>query len=166
MNEQDYQLLLSEEVFLAGVTASDVRSLWRGLARTHQVQDVARRLASDPTRIRELCRFADRLLQSEYDRRYRHPQDIAIMAALVILEQSPLSEPRNLFARLRALGQPSLCWIQKMAQYCDERFTDAARTAFPALPNGKCPMPFVEQAEVLTWADPQLGRQRFSLQLV
>ena len=86
----DFLMLSSDDVFAEGMLPSDVESLWRRLAILPAVQKVARGLASDPDEIRALCDFVDNLLREPYDSRYRHPNDIAICAALVILEQSPL----------------------------------------------------------------------------
>ena len=162
-----FESLRSDEVFIRGMLASDTRSLWRQLARTKEVQDVARGLASDPDRIRQLCHFVDGLLNQPYDRSYRHPDDIAICAALVILEQSPLSVARNLFARLRDMTAPSLAWVQRMAEYCDQRFVPCGRTVLPSLVRGG-PLPRPRTANEgpdIHWATPDLDRRRHSLAL-
>jgi hypothetical protein len=166
MNEKGFEPLMSDEVFLAGASASDVRSLWRSLARTQEVREVARGLASDPTEIRRLCRFVERVLHEDYDRQFRHPDDIAIAAGLVVLEQSPLSDVRNLFARLRSSKEPSLAWVRMMAEYCDERFAEVKRSGTLTLERRKMPMvfAFVETANV-SWADRGLESRRLSLQL-
>jgi len=119
--------LLSDAVFLEGMNASDVRGMWRALARAPDVRRVSRALGSDPGRIRDLCEFVEELLRTQYDRAYRHPQDVAICAALVVLEQSPLSPVRNLFARLRRPKERSLAWVQRMAEHCEERFVPSDR---------------------------------------
>ena len=94
------------------------------------MQDVARRIASDPDHLRRLCCFVEDLLGQDYDRRYRHPSDIAICAGLVLLEDSPLSEVRQLFARMRRIPVPSLAWVKQMAEYCDEKRSDATILAW------------------------------------
>ncbi|KKL65047.1 hypothetical protein LCGC14_2158880 [marine sediment metagenome] len=118
----DFQRLLSQEVFLEGMAANDVRSLWRRLRGNAVVEDIDRRLCSDPQSIRELCEFVSELLNEEYDTHYRHPDDMAICAALVVLERSPISHARNLFSRLQTLKERSLVWVQRIAEYCDARF--------------------------------------------
>ncbi len=125
-----FDTLLSDDVLVDGMLASDVRSLWRRLARSPVVQDVARGIASSPDHLRALCHFVESLLGQDYDRRYRHPSDIAICAALVLLEDSPLSEVRQLFARLRRIPVPSLAWVKQMAEYCDEKRSDATILAW------------------------------------
>ena len=122
-NQHGFDALRSDDVFVEGMLASDVASLWRHLARTVAVREVARSLASEPTRIRALCQFAEDLLSENYDRGYRHPNDIVVCACLVILEQSPLGKVRHLFARLRRAREPSLVWVQRMAEYCYDRST-------------------------------------------
>lgn len=119
-----FEPLLSERVLAEGMLASNVRSLWRRLARCADVRDVGRQLASDPARIRALCGFVRGLLTADYDVRYRHPHDIAIAAALVLLEQSPLAEARALMHALKREPRPSLHWVRVMAEYCDSRFVD------------------------------------------
>ena len=116
------QALISDEVFLEGSLASDVRGLWRRLARTDEVREVSRKLASDPLLIQELCEFVQQLLDQPHGKEHRHPHDIAICAALVLLEQSPLGCVRGLFARLRKIKLPSLVWVRRMAEYCEQRF--------------------------------------------
>lgn len=123
----DYEALISDGVFLEGSLASDVRALWRRLARCQAVRDVSRKLASDPVRIRALCEFVEDVLEQPYDRGYRHPHDLGICAALLVLEQSPLGSVRHLFARLQRTKLPSLVWVQRMAEYCADRFVSTER---------------------------------------
>ncbi len=123
-----FDALKSDEVLLQGMLASDVRSLWRRLARTAEVGDVARGLASQPERISALARYLEDLLDEPHDRAYRHPNDIAICAGLIILEQSPLADPRHLFSRLRRCERPSLVWVRRMAEHCQDRYIDSTRT--------------------------------------
>ena len=123
----DYEALISDEVFLEGAIASDVGGLRRRLARCQAVRDVSRKLASDPVRIRALCEFVQELLEQPYDKGYRHPHDMGICAALVLLEQSPLGYVRRLFAQLGTTRLPSLVWVQRMAEYCAGRFVTTDR---------------------------------------
>lgn len=130
-HKPDFVLLSSDDVFAEGMLASDVGSLWRRLTSFPAVQTVARGLASDPEKIRDLCNFADKLLSEPYDSQCRHPNDIAICASLVILEQylafdrmCPLTEVQNLLARIRRVDEPSLIWIREMAEYCNNRRID------------------------------------------
>ena len=125
MSTTPFSVLCSDSLLLEASLASDVRSLWRRLARSAEVRRVSRELASDPDRIRELCAWAENLLGQPYDIRFRHPEDTAICATLVILEQSPLSAIRNLFARMRRVTESSLIWVRRMAEHCDERFADS-----------------------------------------
>ena len=127
-HNSDFVALSSDDVFAEGMLASDVGSMWRRLARFPAVEKVARGLASDPEEIRALCDFADKLLSEPYDSQYRHPNDIAICASLVILEQSPLAQVRHLLARLRRVEEPSLIWIRRMAEYCNDRWTNTTYT--------------------------------------
>ena len=160
-----FQSLQSDELFVQGMHASDVRSLWRTFARTKEARDVARFLASDPDRIRELCQFVQDLLGKEHDPAYRHPDDIAICAALVILEQSPLSPVRNLFARLSRLTAPSLAWVRRMADHCLQRYVPCDRTVL-AGPAMAPPLPVSglgQDTPGLRWARPEIERERFGL---
>ncbi len=119
MATDNFHLLLSDDVFVEAMPASDVRSLRRRLARSRAVRKVARGLGRDRERIQGLCEFVEHLLREDYDKRYRHPHDVAVCAALVVLEQSPLSRVRNLFWRLRGVKDLSQAWVQRMAEYCD-----------------------------------------------
>jgi hypothetical protein len=123
-SHEAFDQLLSEEVTLEASLASDVRSLWGRLARTPAVCKVRLCLASAPDRIRKFCAWVERLVSTKYDPSYRHPEEAAICAALVILEQSPLAEARNLMARLKKAREPSLVWIQRMAEHCDAQFVE------------------------------------------
>jgi hypothetical protein len=125
MSPTPFSILCSDSLLLKASLASDVRSLWRGLARSAEVRRVSRELASDPDRIREFCAWVENLRGQPYDIRFRHPEDTAICAALVILEQSPLSAVRNLFARMRRTTESSFIWVRRMAEHCDERFADS-----------------------------------------
>lgn len=120
----DFAILNSDEVLLQAAVASDVASLWRRLARTSAVRTLAAKLASDPDELAQLCAWAKHILQKPYDRSFRHPDDAAICAALLILEQSPLCAVRAMFAQLRRAREGSLVWVQRMAEYCDNRFVD------------------------------------------
>jgi hypothetical protein len=160
-----FEQLRSDEVFLQGMHASDVRRLWCALGRTKHVRSVSRSLASDPDRIRQLCCFVEGLLDVEYDKAFRHPEDVAICAALVILEQSPLSAVRNLFARLRGMVAPSLAWIQRMAEHCTQRYVPSDRTVLANLAYGRS-LPvrgIVQESPGLEWATPEVERSRYGL---
>ena len=122
LTQPDFSSLESDEVLMEGMVASDVASLWRRLARTAAVQHVARSLASDEVRIRRLCDFIKSLLDEVHDQCHRHPNDVAICAGLVVLEQSPLDSVRSLIAYLRRANEPSLVWVRRMAEYCDGRW--------------------------------------------
>ena len=133
--EQSIASLLSDEVFSEGTLASDVRSLWRRLARTQEVIGLARQLASDRNQIESLCSSVQVWLDEPYDRSYRHPKDIAICAALIALETSPLSAVRHLFTRLRGAKVPSLVWIKRMAEHCETRIADSAYSSYRISPD-------------------------------
>ena len=126
-DHQGFEQLLSDEVFLEGALASDVSSLWRRLSRQDDVRNVARTLASDRERIQALCGFANELIDMPYDKGFRHPHDVAICAALVVLQTSPLSDVRALFAKLRKDARPSLVWVRRMASFCDDTFVESLR---------------------------------------
>jgi hypothetical protein len=161
----DFLPLLSDEVFMAGISSSDARSLWRSLARTEAVRSVSRQLASDPDTIRRLCAFMRELLEAPADAGYMHPHDMAICGGLVLLEQSPLSVVRNLFARLRELRQPSLFWVQQMAAYCDQRFADVMRQRFTLhLPQDASANRLNPRLDTVVWANAATARRRYSLQ--
>lgn len=121
-----FALLLSDDLYVVGALASDTRSLWRSLASSEQVRRVAAELASDPNRIRALVSFIRAQVLENHELTYRHPNDIAVCAALVILQDSPLSEVRRLFYELRRIASPSLAWVARMAAYCDDRFCRTA----------------------------------------
>jgi len=160
----DFHPLLSDEVFVAGISSSDARSLWRSLARTEAVRSVSRQLASDPDKIRQLCAFVRELLEAPADVGYMHPHNMAICAGLVLLEQSPLSVARNLFARLRGLTQPSLFWVQHMADYCEQRFADLTHSQFAVLVGERPPLLVSGRPpDNVVWADPKLERDRLPL---
>ena len=146
-----FDLLLSEEVYAEGVVASDVASLCRRLSRTEQVAKVRQFLASDPDRIRELGAFADWLARQPHDSKFRHPNDIAICAVLVVLRSSPLSQVQNLFTRLSKESRPSLIWVRRMAEYCRELFVPSQFGGFA--------VPALLQATLvyltdIVWSDP------------
>lgn len=122
----DRQRLRCDEVFLAGVRASDVRSLWRALTRTHAVRLLARETASDPDRLRRLAALAEELLRRPHAGRCRHPEDLAVCAALVVLDRSPLGEVRALFARLAELESRPLIWVRRLAAYCAGRYVSSS----------------------------------------
>jgi len=166
MKPEHYEKLTSDEVFLAGVAASDVRTMWRSLARSRAVREVGQQLASDPSRIRALCRFVEYLLSQPHDDAFRHPSDIAACAGLVILEQSPLPEVRRLFARLRAGREPSLFWVREMADYCEQRVAGRSVCAHCAYEPGRRTTGFIgQESPGIAWADPELEPKRYSLQL-
>jgi hypothetical protein len=162
-----FEQLKSDEVFLVGMLASDVASLWRRLVRTPEVQNVARGLASDPENIAALCRFVRTLLAQPHASAFRHPNDVAISAALVILQASPLSVVRCLFAELKRLARPSLFWVRRIAEYCDERFAENERPMRMTLTTAGARFPLFDGDKVsdVRWSDGQLEAERLSLSL-
>ena len=166
MKPEDFERLTGDEVFLAGVAASDVPAMWRSLARSRAAREVAQQLASDPSRIRGLCRFVEYLLSQPHDDAFRHPNDIAACAALVILEQSPLPEVRGLFARLRAKREPSLFWVREMADHCEQRVAGRSVFAYCAYEQSRFTAGLIcQESPGIAWADPELQTKRYSLQL-
>ena len=131
----EFEGLRSEEVFADGSLASDVLSLRRRLGSLPQVAAVSLALSSDPERIKGLCRFVTRIIERDYDKRFRHPEDIGVCAALLLLEQSPLSEARNLMDRLKGCRELSLVWVQRMAEDCDRRYTGLTYASQPVTHN-------------------------------
>lgn len=122
----EFQPLLDDELYAEGLLASDAPSLWRRLSRNERVQTVAGDLVSDPHRIRSLVRFVKDILGEGHNTGYRHPNDIAICAGLVVLRDSPLPEVRNLFYTLRRESKPSLAWVRRLADYCDDRIAQTS----------------------------------------
>ena len=160
---RSFESLLSDDVFVAAQLASDVRSMWRRLARTQEVRDVADGVGSDSVRIRALCEFVRALIEKPYDKRYRHPKEAALCAALVILEQSPATPARHLFARLKCAKQPSLILVRRMAEYCDERFTDSARVDQSFASSDLAPLALPPADVDVRWSEPALAEARYRL---
>lgn len=127
-NTEVFERLRSDEVFTQGMLASDVRSLWRRLLRTETVQGLQRSLASDGDTIRDLCNHISALAEQSHNESYRHPEDIAICAGLILISQSPLSPARGLIAKLKRRTEPSLCWVRRMAEFCDENASENVLT--------------------------------------
>ena len=121
----DRQRLLCDDLFLAGMRASDVRSLWRFLARAPQVRAVARDIASAPPRLEGLVALVEELLARPCAEGVRHADDMAICAALVLLDRSPLPAARDLFDRLADCAQPGLVWVRRLAEYCRAKFVSS-----------------------------------------
>ncbi len=152
-SDDRFDVLLSDDVYAEGLLASDVASLWRRLARTEQVGRVARLLASDPDRIRELVVYVDKLAKEPHDSKFRHPNDIAMCAALVVLRTSPLSQAQNLVTRLSQELRPSLILVRRMAEYCHEQFVPSEFGSFPAPAwHQKTP---VYRTNVSDWSNPE-----------
>jgi hypothetical protein len=105
--------------------ASDVRSLWRFLARAPQVRAVARDVASAPPRIEGLVALVVELLARPCEEGMRHADDLAVCAALVVLDRSPLTAVRELFDRLAACEEPGLVWVRRLAEYCRAKFVSS-----------------------------------------
>lgn len=153
--------LRSDEVLSEGMLASDARSLGRRLACTGSVQSVARYLASEPDRIRALCAYLDDLLAGPCEPGYRHPDDMAICAGLLILADSSLSEVRSLFSRLHATHKPSLTWVTRMARYCAERgtATEHSRTVLPTADGSSACAPTIFSPEESIFSAPDSGTE-------
>ena len=164
-DSKPFEQLLSDEVFLAGVHASDVRALWRALARTPEARKVADALNSEPETIAALVGYVEKLIAASRDPAYRHPDDMAICCALVVLEQSPLPVVRHLFARLRDAHDPSMVWVRRMARHCDERFVPMSYERFPALDWRGAARGHLAVRELpgLVWADPAMAERRHEL---
>lgn len=161
-----FQCLLGDNVLLAAELASDVRSMWRRLARSQEIHTVAETLASDACRIEHLCEFVEALLRQPYDRSFRHPSESAICAALLILEQCSATRARYLVSRLRRAKEPSLVIVQRMAEYCDERFVDSVPFR-QAIPCSEAVLPMSPPDEpVIRWTDPKTEKERLSFSLV
>ncbi len=117
-HQAEFELLRSEDMFVEIGVASDVMSMRRRLERTPLVCRIVRAVRENETLVHDLMSFVNRLLSESYDRKYRHPDDIAICAALVILTVVPLSKVYELLVRLSRVGDPSLCWVRRMAEHC------------------------------------------------
>jgi hypothetical protein len=157
--DDQLDILLSDDLYAEGLLASDVASLWRRLARTEQVGKVARLLASDPDRIRGLAAYADNLAKEHHDSKFRHPHDIAICAALVVLQSSPLSQVQNLVARLSKDARPSLTWVQRMADYCREKFVPSEFGGFPILASPRHSP--ISWTGVVQWSNPEITARSY-----
>ena len=160
-----FEALRSDAVLAEGALASDVGSLWRRLSRTPAVQDVAQALFSDPGRIRSLCDYVDDLLAEPHNETYRHPNDIAVCAALVILDSSPLAQARSLFHRLGRLTLPSLVWVRRMADYCQEHYVPTSCSGVMLAQNGVTPLAddSARPAADVTWSDAEMGARRHEM---
>lgn len=165
--EPNFDLLESDEVFVEGMLASDVGALWRRLSRLDEVRTVARSLNSDPERIVALCDYVQELLAEPTEPRCRHPHDVAICAALVILQPSPLSAVRHLFNHLRQVEEPSLAWIRRLAQYCDQRAVESVWTVttLSTMDCRESGTVFYQDESAVTWEDECLRQQRYTLPL-
>ena len=161
----EFESLKSEEVFVQGMLASDVVSLYRRFSRAEEIRNVARVLGSNPPCLLYLCDFVLSLIDEPHSAGYRHPNDIAICAALVVLHPSPLSPVRHLFDRLRRLKRAPLVWVQRMAEYCDDGFAGSERTSITlgstADGVGLALSPNVESP--IEWNDDELQRNRHEL---
>jgi len=166
--DDQFDILLSDDLYAEGLLASDVASLWRRLARTEQVGKVAGLLASDRDRIRDLAAYADKLAQVSCDSKFRHPHDIAICAALVVLRPSPLSPVRHLFDRLRRLNRASLVWVQRMAEYCDDGFAGSGWQSMTLGSAGDSVGLALNPNDeyLIEWKDDELRRDRHELTYV
>jgi hypothetical protein len=164
----EFESLKSEEVFIQGMLASDVVSLYRRLSRAEEVRDVARVLGSNPPCLLSLCEFVLSLVDEPHSAGYRHPNDIAACAALVVLHPSPLSPVRHLFDRLRRLKRAPLAWVQRMAEYCDEGFPGSGRISITLGSSadgvGLTLSPGDESP--IEWYDDELQRDRHELTFV
>jgi ribosomal protein S12 methylthiotransferase accessory factor YcaO len=160
--DPEFNSLLNDEVLVEGLLASDTRSLWRRLARTAAVQQVATLIAGDPRRIAALSSFVQQLLEEPCDAKFRHPHEMAICATLVILEQSPLPSARTVFARLKAQRKPSLALVRALAEYCDSRFVDSSVASFTLFERIDVPEP---QAFWIQ-SDPSVGNSLIASNLV
>ncbi len=125
----EFQSLSSDSVYAEGVLASTVSALWYRLAHCSEVQQVADYVASDKHLIHQLCNHVESLLATPAEPGYRHANDIAACAALVVLASSPLPKVRQLFLKLAREERPSLFWVRQMALYLRERFTESVQTA-------------------------------------
>jgi hypothetical protein len=165
--DDQFDILLSDDLYAEGLLASDVASLWRRLARTEQVGTVARLLASDRDRIRDLAAYTDKLAKEPCDSKFRHPHDVAICAALVVLHPSPLSPVRHLFDRLRRLKRAPLVWVQRMAEYCDDGFAGSERTSITLGSTGDGVGLALSPSDEspIEWNDDELQRTRHELPL-
>ena len=130
--QQSFDALRSDEVFLQAALASDPVSLCRRLSRTDAVCRIAREIESDPSRIGALCSFVEELLKEPHDPQYRHPNDLAICAALTILGTIPLATVRRLIRRLSTMDAPPLAWTRRMAEHCEELFGDRMEPPRPS----------------------------------
>jgi|GEM_PF-5876704 len=117
-HQAEFESLRSEDIFVEAGVASDVMSVRRRLERTPLVCRIVRAVKENETLVHDLMSFVNRLLSESYDRKYRHPDDIAICAALVILTVVPLTKVYELLGRLSRVEDPSLCWVRRMAEHC------------------------------------------------
>ena len=156
----EFESLSSDSVYAEGVLASTVSALRYRLAHCWEVQQVADYVASDKDRIQQLCDHVESLLATPAEPGYRHANDIAACAALVVLASSPLPKVRQLFLKLAREERPSLFWVRQTALYERERFTESVQTVLrlPSDVTQSTGISLNVGVDTSTWMDPCLTR--------
>ncbi len=117
-----FESLRSHEMSIRALLASDVVSLCERLSEAPEVCDIANRINSNPSLVPILCSFVETMLNEEYDHQHRHPNEIAICAALIALASQRILSVRLLLQQLRQHSDPSLGWVPLVAQQCNQQF--------------------------------------------
>jgi len=109
-----FDTLLSNNVMMEGCYASDPGSCSRRLERTDEVKAL---LPMTDEASRSLCLCLMRWFSQPYDRRYRHPKEMAICAGLVLLQDHlKLAEVKDLFEFINKIDEPALAWVAMVAE--------------------------------------------------
>lgn len=116
----NFEPLLSDNVNFEGGLASDVGSCCTRLAETAEVKALASQMTEDTAK--ELCLCLTGWLNQPYDRRYRHPKDMAFCAGFVLLKDHlKLAEVKGLLDILNNLNEPSLSWVVMVTEHLNPR---------------------------------------------
>lgn len=116
----NFDTLLSNNVMMEGCYASDPGSCARRLERTEEVKALSPQMTEDAAK--ELCLCLTKWMNRAYDRRYRHPMEMAFCAGLVLLKDHlKLAEVQGLFESIYNISEPALCWVVMVAEYLKSR---------------------------------------------
>lgn len=115
-------LLKSDDVLAEALLASDVDSFSHRLSRMDPVCRLAKEVEAEPRKVWLLYALVQKLLNAPHDPRYRHPNDVAISAALMVLGTIPLAPIRSFVRNLSEHAPSSLSWARLVAERCEQLF--------------------------------------------
>lgn len=112
----NFKTLESEDIEYTVDVCSTVSLMRRHLLEEREVATIIRRFDRSKTSL--LIEYIRQLLAMEYDKKFKHPNEPAICAAVVILSTQPIEHVCGILTELSKTTNKSISWVCRLSQHC------------------------------------------------